>query len=198
MAIESSVVRPDMLQCRPDSTSWTSGMASAILPPHTPQQSIGNDQTSSSRDEVKGLCHRSGQSTQACSTRGYESHESAAPRSTFGKTEKWSRKSPGCNPVASYKTGGSDADLRKGASDAQRELHTAASSTQTLALTSLTRALEQCSHAGWDGYDARAVSDQAAVRTIAFLNALPSSLASSPAVDPLCLILCVVEPACHS
>jgi hypothetical protein len=100
-----------------------------------------------------------------------ESRESTAPRSIFGKTEKWSRKRPGCDPVASYKAGGSDADLRKGLSHAKRELHTAVSSAQSLALTSLMRVLEECSQAGWDGYDARAVSDQAAVRTIAFLNA---------------------------
>jgi hypothetical protein len=71
--------------------------------------------------------------------------------------------------------GGLDADLRKVLSDAQRELQTAANSA-SLALTSLMRVLDECSQAGWDGYDARAVSDQAAVRAIAFLNALPSSL----------------------
>jgi hypothetical protein len=47
---------------------------------------------------------------------------------------------------------------------------------QSLALTSLTRVLEECSQAGWDGYNAPAISHQAAVRAIAFLNALPSSL----------------------
>jgi hypothetical protein len=75
-----------------------------------------------------------------------------------------------------FSAGGSDADLRKVLSDAKRELQTAASSAQSLALTSLMRVLEECSQAGWDGYGARAVSDQAAFRTIAFLNALPSSL----------------------
>ena len=57
------------------------------------------------------------------------------------------------------------------------------SSARSLALTSLMRALEECSHAGWDGYEAQAVSDEAAVRTISFLHALPSSL-TPPDVVP--------------
>jgi hypothetical protein len=78
--------------------------------------------------------------------------------------------------VPTVNAGGSDADLRKVLSEAKRELHTAASSTQSLALTSLMRVLDECRQAGWDGYNAQAVSNEAAARTIAFLNALPSSL----------------------
>ena len=59
--------------------------------------------------------------------------------------------------------GGSDAGLRKALSEAHSELHRAASSAQSLALTSLMQVLEECSQAGWDGYNARAVPHQAAI-----------------------------------
>lgn len=72
--------------------------------------------------------------------------------------------------------GGSDAKLRKALSEVRRELHTAASSAQSLALISLARVLDECSKPGWDGYDARPISEKAAARALAFLNALPSSL----------------------
>jgi hypothetical protein len=79
--------------------------------------------------------------------------------------------------------GGSDPVLGKMLLEAKREQHTVASSGQSLALPSLMHVLEECSHASWDGYDARAVSDQVAVRTIAFLNVLPASL-TSPDIVP--------------
>ena len=79
--------------------------------------------------------------------------------------------------------GTSDAKLRKALSQVKRELHTAASSAQSLALISLARVLEECSHAGWDGYGARPISEHAAIRTMTFLNALPSSL-TPPDVVP--------------
>lgn len=90
-------------------------------------------------------------------------------------------------PAALYaptnNAGRSDERLRQILSETRREQHGAASSAQSLALTSLARVMEACSREGWDGYGARAISERAGVRTIAFLNALPSSL-TPPEIVP--------------
>jgi len=90
-------------------------------------------------------------------------------------------------PAALYdptvSAGGSDAKLRRALSDARRYVHQAASSAQSLALTSLWRVMQECSRPGWDGYGAGAISVRVALRAEAFINALPSSL-TSPEIVP--------------
>jgi hypothetical protein len=82
-----------------------------------------------------------------------------------------------------FSTGRSDEPLRRVLCETKRELHSAASSAQSLALTSLARVMDECCRSGWDGYGARAISGAVVARTIAFLNALPASL-TSPEIIP--------------
>jgi len=73
--------------------------------------------------------------------------------------------------------------LRRALSEARDHIRAAASSAQSLALTSLMRVLEECAQPAWDGYRARPISEAAARRAEAIINALPPSLVS-PEIVP--------------
>ena len=92
-------------------------------------------------------------------------------------------KTPPALYLPTVSAGGADDPLRRVLADTKRALRQAASSAQSLALSSLARVLEECTQPGWDGYGARAVSVQVAKRVEEFLDALPFAI-SSPEIVP--------------
>ncbi len=77
----------------------------------------------------------------------------------------------------------SDRTLRDVLDGFRQSVHEAASSAQSLALTSLFQLIQECSQPGWDGHGARVLSERTVLRAKAFLDALPASL-SSPDIVP--------------